>query len=101
MKSVCQSLQANLQDGQLIVSIAAGISCACSHPSPAQPEIPSVRPQLVASARRGLVSWSTCGNTDGASAEYASMKALRSPRAGRPLKALVTTVSRPVLSSSR
>ena len=28
MKSVCQSLQANLQDGQLIVSIAAGITCA-------------------------------------------------------------------------
>ena len=28
MKAVCQALQPNLQDGQLIVSIAAGITCA-------------------------------------------------------------------------
>lgn len=28
MKAVCQSLQPNLQEGQLIVSIAAGITCA-------------------------------------------------------------------------
>lgn len=28
MKTVCQALQPNLQDGQLIVSIAAGITCA-------------------------------------------------------------------------
>jgi pyrroline-5-carboxylate reductase len=28
MKTVCEALQPNLQDGQLIVSIAAGITCA-------------------------------------------------------------------------
>ncbi|MCP6134547.1 NAD(P)-binding domain-containing protein, partial [Klebsiella pneumoniae] len=28
MKAVCQALQPSLQDGQLIVSIAAGITCA-------------------------------------------------------------------------